>query len=102
MYTIEWTLRAELTYEGEIDFILKKWSFKEVEKFMVLVNDKLQKLSAGVMTGKPSTIEGVRILVISKQTSLAYIEFEDESRIELLTFWNNKIDPSEYDKYLEI
>ncbi|WP_299676259.1 hypothetical protein [uncultured Dokdonia sp.] len=103
MYKIEWTLRAELTYEAEINFILlKEWPFKEVEKFIALVEDKIQLLRAGTITGKTSSIEDVRILVISKQTSLAYKIFEDELRIELLTFWNNTVDPRAYDDYLEI
>ena len=68
MYTIDWTLTTELTYYKEIEFILSKWSYDEVEKFIELVEDKIQVLSSGKMTGKPSNIKGVRILVISKQT----------------------------------
>ena len=102
MYTIDWTLTTELTYYKEIEFILSKWSYDEVEKFIELVEDKIQVLSSGTMTGKSSNIKGVRILVISKQTSLAYIVFENQSRIELLSFWNNQSNPEDYTAYLEI
>ncbi len=101
MYRIDWTLGAELTYKKEIEFILSKWSIKEVQKFIELVEDKIKTLSSGTMTGKPSGFKDVRILVISKQTSLAYKVFEDQLRIELVTFWNNKINPNDYDDYLK-
>jgi plasmid stabilization system protein ParE len=102
MYSIDWTLRAELTCYKEIDFIESKWSLKEVEKFIDLVEDKIQNLSTGILTGKPGNIAGVNILVLSKQTSLAYKVFEEVSRIELLTFWSNKVDPEEYQSFIEI
>ncbi|EDM45387.1 hypothetical protein SCB49_06257 [unidentified eubacterium SCB49] len=102
MYFINWTLTAELTYHKEIEFILKKWSYDEVEKFIKLVEDKIQVLSSGTMTGTSSSIKGVRVLVISKQTSLAYTVLENQSRIELLSFWNNQSNPEDYKEYLEI
>jgi len=101
MYHIDWTLGAELTYKKEIEFILSKWSIKEVLNFIELVEDKIQTLSSGIMTGKPSKFKDVRILVISKQTSLAYKIFEDQLRVELVTFWNNKMNPNQYDEFLE-
>jgi len=101
MYKIDWTLGSELTYYKEIEYILSKWSLDEVEKFIELVEDRIQVLSTGTMTGKPSNIKDVRILVISRQTSLAYRVFESQSRIELLSFWNNKVNPSDYEEYLE-
>jgi hypothetical protein len=102
MYKIDWTLGSELTYYKEIEYISSKWRFEEVEKFIELVDDKIQTLSTGTMTGKPSNIKDVRVLVISKQTSLAYKVFESQSRIELISFWNNKVNPTDYEEYFEI
>jgi plasmid stabilization system protein ParE len=102
MYVITWTLTAELTYYKEIDFILNKWPFDEAEKFIELVEEKLKTLGTGTMSGKPSNVKDVSILVISKQTSLAYRIFKNQSRIELLTFWNNKVNPNDYKEFLEI
>ena len=101
MYQVDWTLRAELTFYKEIDFILSKWSYGIAEEFINLVDFKIDLIASGKITGRPSKIRDVRILSISKQTSLAYKIFEDESKIELLTFWNNKINPKDYQEFLD-
>ena len=102
MYRVDWTLTAEETYLDEIETISNKWSEKYIEQFIDLVDDWVLKLSSGILTGKPSNVEDVRILVISKQTSLAYKIFEKKSKIELLTFWNNQVNPKTYRKYLNV
>lgn len=102
MYRVDWTLTAEETYLDEIETISNKWSEKYIKQFIDLVDDWVLKLSSGILTGKPSNIEGIRVLVISKQTSLAYKFFEKESKIELLAFWNNQVDPKTYSKYFKV
>ena len=101
MYKVDWTVTAELTYNKEIDFILMKWSFNEAQKFIDLVDDVVKTLGLGTMTGKVSKIENVYIVVFSEQTSLAYKVFEDKSKIELLTFWNNQFDPEVYKEFID-
>jgi len=99
MYTVNWTLVAEATYIDEINFIELKWSQKQIEEFIILVDQWIKRLESGTITGKPSEYDNVRILVVSKQTSLAYKIFEEESKIELITFWNNEYNPEVYNKY---
>ena len=101
MFAINWTLNAELTFLEEIEFISKKWQTKQIEKFVDLVDNRIKDLSSGIIEGKPSNIKNVRILVISKQTTLVYKINRNESRIDLITFWNNKVNPENYKKYLE-
>lgn len=102
MYRVVWTLTAEETYLDEIETISNNWPEKHIKQFIDLVDDWVLKLSSGILTGKPSNIDGIRILVISKQTLLAYKFFEEESKIELLTFWNNQVAPETYSKYFKI
>ncbi len=101
MYRVDWTLTAEETYLDEIETISNKWSKKYIEEFIDLVDDWVQKLSSGILTGKLSSVEDVRILVVSKQTSLAYKVFEKESKIELLTFWKNQLNHKTYRNYFK-
>lgn len=102
MYKIDWTLTAEQTYIKEIEFIEKKWGDKQIQDFILLVEKKIDLVRSGLITGKRSKIDNVRILVISEQTTLAYEVFEEELRIELTTFWNNQIDPEKYSSIFEI
>lgn len=78
----------------------KKWGDKQIQDFISLVEDKIDLIRSGLITGKPSKIDNVKILVISEQTTLAYEVFEEELRIELTIFWNNQINPKKYQSIL--
>ena len=80
-----WTKTSESTYADEIDFIRKKWNEEQVDAFVALVEDYVAILKSGVLIGRPHKIKNVRITVISKQTTLVYKIFENDSRIDLLT-----------------
>lgn len=88
-----WGEKAKQSYAEELEFIFKKWNTKEVEKFMLLVNDYLEKLKSGIIEGKNSHKTGIKSLVISKQTTLFFDVNKTENSIELLLFWNNKRNP---------
>jgi len=51
MYTIVWQPNAEITFEEEIDFILKKWNYNEVQKFKDLVYKNLSQLTLNPRLG---------------------------------------------------
>ena len=42
---INFTTSANISFEDEIEFILRKWNLDEVEKFMNLVDDFINNLS---------------------------------------------------------
>lgn len=44
-YKIVWVLLAVETYMKEFDFIFLKWNQKEVNDFVMLVEDSIQKLA---------------------------------------------------------
>ena len=89
-YSINWVPLAVDTYLEEINFIYLKWNQNEVNKFVVLVDENLKRLSVNPLIGQIH--KNVYKIVLSKQTSLFYKIIEDEKKIELVYFWNNKKD----------
>ena len=95
---VVWTKTAELTFQAEIDFILKKWTPKEVKKFVDLVDEIIDKLKEFPLLGRYSE-SGDLYLTISKQITLVY-RLLDHDVLELLLFWNNKQNPKDLEKII--
>ena len=89
-YKIVWVPLAIETYMEEIDFIYLKWNQKEVDAFVMLVDENLKRLSINPLIGQIH--KNVYKIVISKQTSLFYRIIEKDKKVELVYFWNNKKD----------
>jgi hypothetical protein len=89
-YKIVWVPLAVETYMEEIDFIYLKWNQKEVDDFVVLVDENLKRLSINPLIGQIH--KNVYKIVISKQTSLFYKIIEKDKKVELVYFWSNKKD----------
>jgi len=89
-YKIVWVPLAVETYMEEIVFIYLKWNQKEVDNFVMLVDDNLKRLSINPLIGQIH--KNVYKIVISKQTSLFYRIIEKDKKVELVYFWNNKKD----------
>lgn len=89
-YKIVWVPLAIETYMEEIDFIYLKWNQKEVDTFVMLVDENLKRLSINPLIGQIH--KNVYKIVISKQTSLFYKIIEKDKKVELVYFWNNKKD----------
>ena len=89
-YSINWVPLAVDTYLEEINFIYLKWNQNEVDKFVVLVDENLKRLSVNPLIGQIH--KNVYKIVISKQTSLFYKIIEKDKKVELVYFWNNKKD----------
>jgi plasmid stabilization system protein ParE len=101
MYSILWLHEAEISYYEEVDFIFRKWNIVEVENFIALVYDFLETLSQKPTIGIYSKKFDTYSFVISKQTTLFYKVIENELKIELLLFWNNKQNPKLLEKFLK-
>ncbi|WP_310381502.1 hypothetical protein [Flavobacterium sp.] len=97
-YKIKWLIDSSISYQDEIDFIYLKWNYKEVEKFILLVDENLKRLSINPFIGIP--VKTIFRIVISKQTTLYYKVVENEKRIDLLIFWNNLKKPDDLNKLL--
>lgn len=89
---VSWTTLAKLTYYEEIDFINLKWNLQEIEKFVLLVEDFVKRMSTGIVVGKSYPNNNIKSIVISKQTTVFYREYPTKNEISLLLFWNNQKD----------
>ncbi|OWP86823.1 hypothetical protein BWK60_06890 [Flavobacterium covae] len=101
MYLIFWDEIAIETLLAESEFILKKWNYKEVQKFEKMVSERLEKLALNPFVGLYDDELNVYKFVISKQTSLYYGLEENSKSIYLYVFWNNQRKPKELMKILE-
>ena len=101
VYKASWTDLADSSYEEELKYIHKKWNQDEVIKFMILVDEFINKLESGVIAGKVSKKTEIRSFVISKQTTLFFDINEETETIELLLFWNNTKDPKTLKRLLK-
>ena len=99
-YKVIWEQSSELTYELEIDYILFKWNYKEVQKFQNLVLESLDRLSLNPFIGKYNSNLKLHSITISKQTTLYYRINKRSKIIELYLFWNNQKNPQELNKLL--
>ena len=90
---ITWTDYAKFSYYEELNFIDIKWTVTEVEKFIMLVEDFIKRLSTGVVVGKTYPKNNMYSVVISKQTTVFYRAYPKQNTIALLLFWNNQKDP---------
>ncbi len=97
---VVWTDTAELSYFKELNFIAEKWNNREVKKFMMLVDEFVEKLENKTLQGKILSHWNMRSFVISKQTTLFFNYFEKSDIIELLFFWNNSQNPMELENIL--
>ena len=89
-YKFIWLLNAQITFNEEIDFILRKWNFKEAIIFSELIDKELERLSKNPKIGKYNSELNLYSLTISKQTTL-YYNFDKKIKIvELYFFWNNQ------------
>ena len=96
---VHWTLLANITFESEIDFILRKWNAKEAMNFVDLVEEFEKTLTSNPYMGKLSEKGQVRMFVLSKQTTIFYEVLEEKERIDIQLFWNNSKDPLELEKF---
>ena len=97
---VTWTTYAKISYYQEIAFIDKKWTIKEVQDFIFLVEDFIKRLSTGIEEGKVYPNNPIYSVVISKQTTVFFKKYPKDNTIALLLFWNNQKDPKTLKKLL--
>jgi hypothetical protein len=99
-YSFNWDSVAFNTYIEETEFILLKWNRIEVKKFILLVEENLERLSKNPEIGIYKNELKIYSVIISKQTTL-YYNFDTNTRIiELYVFWNNLKNPADLMKLL--
>ncbi len=91
-FKISWSSRAKKSYIRIADFILEKWSNKEVKKFSDITSSTILKINKNPeMFISSKQKKNIRKGFITKHTSLLYRIKSDE--IELIYFWDNRQNP---------
>ena len=94
MFEINWEPLSEITFAEEMDFILRKWNKLEMDKFALLFEENLIRISITPTIGNFKSEFNCYSIVISKQTTLFYKIIEEKSQIDLVLFWNNSQNPN--------
>jgi len=93
-FKIIWSSLAIKTYIENIEYVQKKWTEKEAEKFASAVQRKLQLLLMNPNIGSPtSKRKNVRKAVVHKRVTLIYRFMPNKKEIELLRFWGTYQNP---------
>jgi plasmid stabilization system protein ParE len=87
---INWTSKAWLTYEANIQYLQNEWTTKEVSNFVLATDKKIANLSRQPATGKPRSEKypHIRFTIIHKRVALIYKYKPSKNEIDLLVFWN--------------
>ncbi len=91
MRKIIWNKVAKSDYFENIDYLLKNWSEKEVQKFIDEVRHIEFVLKKGNIDFQETNYREIKRVVLRKQISLFY-RIISISEIEFLRFWNNHQD----------
>jgi len=90
---IIWTKLANITYLEVLDNLNKRWTKKELKAFKYLSNNLLDKIKNRQMSHLFANEKlGIRKGIIHKNVSLYYKEIDN--KIYLITFFNNRMNPS--------
>ena len=92
---IRWTPTARMTYFKVLDFIYKQWTTNEVENFIYKSEHTISQITEHPYLFKASEKKkNVRKGFITEHNSLYYRVKPRKKEIELITFWDNRQDPS--------
>ena len=89
---IQWTKRAEKSFNRIVEYLEEEWSEASTKKFVQKTNKLLSQIAENpeicpAIEGK----EDVRKGMVTKQTSVFY-RVKDKF-IQLITFWDNRRNP---------
>ncbi len=87
-----WSVKADESFDAIIEYLKTEWSFKEVEKFTKDVLVTVNSISIFPQMFAEFHDRNIRKALINPNIYMLY-KISNE-HIELLTFWNNKQDPS--------
>ncbi len=91
---IKWTVKAEEDYILILDYLLYKFTIKEVQKFVNKTNDTLLLISKTPLMYPKTRKKNIHRCVLVKQVNL-YYRVTNNNQIELLTFWDNRRNPDD-------
>lgn len=88
---IKWTPIAKASYQDISDFILFKWSEKELSKFESIVDEAIKRASNSPFMAPVVFSNNIRRLVIHQNTSIFYTIRKQV--LVVLLVWDNRKSP---------
>lgn len=100
---IVWTQMARITYFEILESLLKYWTSKEIQNFHRLTEENILQINSGkILHPLIDTKSEIRKVVLHPNVALFYKIKEDENRLFLITFFNNRMNPQLLKKLLNI
>ena len=93
MRKIIWSPKAQKDYAGIIDFVLLRWTLKEVQQFVDQVENTVSILRIGNIEFRKTKYRKLHIAVISEQISI-YYRIHSSKMVEIVRVWDNRQRPS--------
>jgi plasmid stabilization system protein ParE len=91
---IEWSIKAQDTFESIIAYLETEWTEREATNFASRVYEKLELLRSFPKIGSPDNKKkNVYRTLIHKKVSLVYHYKPIKNEIVLITFWNSLQNP---------
>lgn len=95
---ISWTPRARSTYFDILDYLENAWTEREIKNFITEVEHLLNQIKENPdMFEKSEKMKNIRKGFISKHNTLYYRVRPRKKEVQLLLFWNNRMDPGKLD-----
>lgn len=92
-YKLIWSEEALSNLENILFYLEKRWTAKEIRKFATLLDKKIDLLQQNpLMFPEVKKPEGLRKLVLSKQTSI-YYKIQNQ-KIKIITLYDNRKNPN--------
>ena len=92
---IIWLPRAIQTYISNIQYLQLNWTEKEIERFKMLVERKIENISHHPNLGSARNIskQKIRFTLVHKRVALIYKYIPARNEIELMVCWNTSKNP---------
>lgn len=90
---VVWTKEALATFEQHFEYLLKEWTQKDAEKFLLQTNKVVDRLKLFPESYPPAKkTKSCRRARLNKNIALFYLYQKSKRTITLLTFWHVRQD----------
>ena len=97
---VMWTIRAEKSFNGIVDYLLDIWTVEIATNFVDLVDDTIKLIVKNPEMFKVSQYDNISLeAFITKHTAMFYRILDDTIEIEY--FWGNFDDPEKINELLK-
>lgn len=90
-YVVVWSPVAEITYAQVLEYLDEHWTVKEIAAFIKRTDEVIAHITNNPLLYSRSLKSDTHKCVVVKQVSLFYRV--KSNQIELLIFWDNRLDP---------